>query len=539
MRLFSLLYFIFSTVLLSASPYDMIPPEDPALEDLKYLSLETKRSILSFTPPLAPDEIEQFLEKIDCSSLSPAALEAYDRVQKRLYSQNSLAISGNFFSMSFHANLTIEGRLRFNQDIEWYSPKSGIAPLLSLPIQFHFTDLLQLYFEPIIAMDTEHYDSAEYLNINIPLKANQFDLNLPLRAFVAAGSEWWSFQLGRDRLSYGMGHLGNLVVSDNPDFYEFTRLSFFSHFFKYSFLIIQSPLDITDDIYSGPALQPGTLNKTTQRNFYLHRLDFNFFDVLSFALMEGLMVGNSAIEIRYLNPLIIFHSLYSSWDYDTWTNNGGDMNGSIFSVELNWNIINSLATYGQFVMNEFATPYEIEGWPDSQPPNGLGYLGGIKYSHSFNIWRSLFFFEFIYTDPYLYMNSTPFSSFIWMRRLSLDPSRLRYDYFGYSRDTIAYTLGTEFSKSNTLKISGEFSYLCQGEHTIVWDWQKGRPANQEKTPSGTAEHKLIASAGMQLKPSPHLVLSGNITGIFSLNNYHVKGTNQFGGQAILAANFIL
>jgi hypothetical protein len=256
--------------------------------------------------------------------------------------------------------------------------------------------------------------------------------------------------------------------------------------------------------------------------------------------MEGLMAGNSALEIRYLNPLMIFHSLYSSWDYDHWLLAGdGDFNGSLFSLELNWNIVKALAVYGQFVMTEYSTPYEMKGWPAIQPPNGLGYLFGIEYVHSFNVWRSLFFGEFIYTDPYLYMNSSPFSSFIWMRRLSLDPSRVRYNYTGYPRDTIAGTIGARFFKGDILNVSGEFSFLSQGEHTIAWDWGRGSPYNQEKTPSGIAENKFIASLGVEWKPFLFLVIGGSITGIVSLNNNHLRNADSYGGQAAFFISFLL
>ncbi|MDR1072851.1 MAG: capsule assembly Wzi family protein [Treponema sp.] len=67
---------------------------------------------------------------------------------------------------------------------------------------------------------------------------------MPLRAFVAAGGAWWNFELGRDRLSYGLGRSGNMAVSDTPDYYDMARLSFFSPVFKYSLLVSQMPFTI-------------------------------------------------------------------------------------------------------------------------------------------------------------------------------------------------------------------------------------------------------------------------------------------------------
>jgi hypothetical protein len=281
-----------------------------------------------------------------------------------------------------------------------------------------------------------------------------------------------------------------------------------------------------------------SLDKTTERNLYLHRIDFNLFDVISIGIMEGLMVGNSSLEIRYLSPLMIFHSLYSSWDYPLWGPEQGDLNGSLLSLEVNWNILKAVAVYGQFVMTEYATPYELEGWPDVQPPNGLGYLAGVRYSRSFGAWGSIFYGEFIYTDPYLYMNSSPFASFIWMRRLSLDASRVRFEFIGYPRDTVSLTLGAQFFKDDVLRITGECTYLSRGEHGVSWDWGKGPPYTGERTPSGTAENRIIASAAVLWKAFHGLSLGGGITGIVSLDNNHVRGSDAFGGQVSFLASYV-
>ena len=536
------LFIIFPGFGLFAQPYDMILVGDPVLEDLRYLSLESGKSFLSFTPPLAPDEVKIFLDSIDASLLSAPALEAFYRANSRLSPASPLTLSSDNFALSLNINSTIEARARFNRDVSWEPEHPRIPPALSLPFRFFFADSLQLYFEPIFAVDPEYYHSAEILGLNIPLEADGIDASMPLRAFLAAGGAWWNFQLGRDRLSYGTGRMGNLAVSDSPDYYEFARLSLFSRFIKYSVLINQMPLQITDDLYQFKDPQADNFNRTMQRHFYLHRIDVNLFDRLSIGLMEGLMAGNSPLEIRYLNPMMIFHSFYSGWNYDYWPERKdemGHMNGSIFSVEVNWNVIKALAVYGQFVMNDFATKHELSINPN-QPPNGLGYLAGIRYAHSFDNWAAVFFFEFIYTDPYLYMNSSPFASFIHMRYLSLWSGRAWYSYTGYPRDTIALSLGANFFKGSALSFAGEFSWLSRGEHNkygIVWDWQRGPPATLEKTPSGIAEDNFVMSLAAQWKLFSYFAMNFSIAGIFSHNNDHIAGTNELGGQAAFSVAF--
>ena len=537
--LFACLFF-FENILFAAPPniFDMILVGDPVLEDLRYISLESGKSFLSFTPPLAPAELKIFLDSIDESLLSEPAREAFYRIKKRLKPTAPLSFSGDLFSVFLNINSNIEVKARTNTAIEWYPEYPKISPLISLPLKLFFADSFQLYVEPSLTMDTDYYHDANYFGSNATIDFGEYDFSMPLRAFMALGGGWWNFQIGRDRLSWGTGEMGNLTVSDNPDYYDFLRLSVFSKFVKYSVFISQMPMDVQDNLYTFKDENFSGLIRTMNRYFYLHRIDVNLFQRFSVSLMEGLMVGNSPLEIRYLNPITIFHSLYSSWDYDYWPkseNTRGHMNGSIFSIELNWNILKSLAIYGQFVTNEFTTPQERTEAPP-YPPDGLGHMAGIRYNHSFDSWASVFFFEYANTTPYLYVNSSPFASFIHMRYLS-DSSRARYTFIGYSRDLLAFTLGANFFKYDILKISGLFSILFQGEHDIKYDWERSDAAFAEKNPSGIVERKYIASLSARWKLNSFLAVNGSLTGLYSQNNSHVSGSNETGLQSSLSISF--
>ena len=540
-RLIFASFFVFLICLIYASPYDIIPAGDSVLEDLRFLSLESGHSFLSFHSPLSPSEIKTFLHSIDYDLLTLPARDAYLRVQNRLAPAAPLSFTAENFSITAGINSTLEASLEFNNEISPYPEYPKIKPVLAVPLRFFFADVCQLYFEPAIIVDPQFYRSGGYFNSNIPARFDQIDMTVPLRGFAAAGGSWWSFQLGRDRLSYGTGITGNLAVSDNPAFYDFAMFSFISGYFKYSAMISQMPLAITAEIYDRP-LDSGSLSKTMQRYLYLHRLDLNLFGKLSVGLMEGVMAGNSGIEIRYLNPFIVFHSLFSFWDYPEWDGGSnapdgtGAMNGSLFSAEINWNIIRSLSVYGQFAMNQFATAYKLGLWPD-QPPNGLGYLAGVNYSHSFSKWGSVFYLEFIYTDPYLFMNPSPFASLIHMRTLGYSPDRYEYSFIGYPRDAVTLALGAKFFNSGALIVEGRFLWLSRGEHGIKWDWEKSKDAYSENTPSGTAENKYIFGSGVQWKPLPFLVIDGSIALIFARGNNHVPGADLAGGQAAISLTF--
>jgi len=529
--------FLLLTNSLFALPFDMILTGEDILDDIRFLSIESGKSFLSFTPPLAPGEVRNFLNSIDESSLSQPARNAYYRILDRLTPKARLSYNSKLFSAFVNVNLTLEGKTRFNPDIAWEPRYPERVPIFSFPFRLFFSDYVQLYLE--LDKVASPIDS-EYSNIPIDFSSEYIQGramgDFPYRSFGAAGGSWWNFQIGRDRLFWGTSHTGSLTFSDNASLFDFARLSFFTPYVKYSFIVNQLPLKLNNDLFNNPPPNDWEkyLTHTTERYFYLHRLDASLFNKVNLGVMEGLMVGNAPIELRLLNPLSVFHSFFTWNDYDIWMPDPQrrHMVGSFFSVEFNWNIIKSLAVYGQFVMNEFTLSGESSD-DDRNPPNEFGYLTGIHYTHSFNNWGSLFFLELIYTSPYLYILSTPFGSFIqqdWY-----------YKFIGYPRDTISLTAGAEFFNNDKLSFSGSFSWISSGEHNkdglLKWDWEQSSKAYNESTPSGIAENKFILSLGAKWKPLSYLVLKANIAGIISLNNNNNQDVNAAGGQASISASF--
>jgi hypothetical protein len=532
---------------LFAVPYDMILVGDPVIEDIRFLSLESGKSVPSFTPPFAPHEIKNFISLIDEDSLSVPAKEAYKRIRNRLDPKTPLSLTWDVFSLSLNVDLTFEGRLRTNTDMDWYPVQPKIPSFLSVPLKLNFLDVLQLYVDPAVSIDPYDYKTDEYFSNNLVFFFNNdINGNSPLKTFIAAGGSWWNFQLGRDRLSFGPGISGNLSIADNPPYYEFMRLSFFSNQFKYSLIVNQTPLKISKELYPALDENPDYLTMTTQRYFYLSRVDITLFKVLTLSLMEGVMAGNSALELRYLNPLMIFHNAMTWRDYQNWdapypnSNNPdneyqGHMNGSFFSAEFNWHIIKSLSAYGQFAMTELSIGPELDEGR-TEAPNAIGLMFGLQYSHSFNKWASVFYLECIYTSPFLYINPTPFASIIFMHDVQFVHENHYYYYFGYPRDTFALTAGTRFFNNDKLIINGEFSWIARGEYgkfPIEWNWTK----DHSWAPSGTPENNFILSVGAQWRLFSFLTLKGKLTGIYSLNYNNISGNNEAGGQVSLCANF--
>jgi hypothetical protein len=487
------------------------------------------------------------LEDLNPDTLSVPGLAAYDRIMEAL--NPKLLLPRGIFNLALGVQAAPELRFRTNKDVYWNREIHDSPAFLKIPVNLFFTDYLLLNAEPVLTSEPSAYEDEGVLwNTNLPYLPERVDLNLPLRAFAAAAGPWWSFQIGRDRLSFGSGKTGNLALSDTPDFYDFGRISFFSPYFKYSFLISQLPL-ATDTLFApgfGPA-SSGELTQTTQRYLYLHRMDMRFFHRFSLGFTEGIMAGDSPPELRFFTPLGIFHSFFAWNDYEAWQGTGprgntgeGSLVGSLFSVDLEWAVLPGLALYGQFVMNEFSTFYEKKRWPDTQAPNGLGYLAGLEFAPGFKSWRASFFGEWVYTDPYLYVLSSPFASFISMRRLpELGDKELRYRWLGHpqGRDTMLIALGADFLREPWGFALG-LSFVRKGEHTIHWDWSQGKDSFSEISPSGKPENIFTAQGEVRWKflPGFNLKFYTALSMIFDLRRQE-RSTPEFGLETALSLSY--
>ena len=544
-----LLLILFVTLPLFADPFTMVSAGDPLLEDLRAVVRSQGKSFLSLTPPLSRDEIFSILDEIDPYSLSEPMRMRYERIFENLFPE--LRYDNEYFAFAINANAALEGRYRSNKKVPWLK-KDNISPaVFSFPIHLFFTSLIDLYFEPMLATDPYYYNNpAASWGTNIPWETVRFDLNIPLRAFAAAGGPWWNFQIGRDKLSFGPGKTGNLAVSDNPDYYDFARLSFFGKNFKYSFLISQMPLSLESRnfwLVDDPAsINTNTdLTDTMNRYFYMHRVDIRLFKRLSIGISEGVMAGNASLELRYFNPMMIFHSFFSWMDYPTWQNKEDHhMNGSLLSLDIEWAFLPGWALYGQIIMNEFSTPYEKKNFPD-QAPSGMGYLLGAEYVHSVSDWTLSWYTELVYTEPFLYVLSSPFASMIWMRRSShIGTKELRYDWFGHKdgRDMFLAAAGV-FAHAEKITLSADLSVKVQGEHhkrsdginSIVWDWNKDD--SDQRSPSGNPETSVRTLFGLTYKILPALTLSGHLGGTAVFGAGNKRGNREYGIEAGLTAAY--
>ena len=227
---------------------------DPVYGYIRDLYILEGYGLPSTTGPWSGAELRLMLGAFDNMALDGAAKNLYDTALQIL--------DENAAKPSFKAGLEINEELFINTNTtseyflgrdNWIRGWANEKPFLNFNTEEHIGENFYGFFDLSlgVAKDWKSGDSTERrfgdstLWSNTPfLFANdmkQLDFNMPLRAFVAAGGENWSLQIGRDRLSWGAGTTGNLVVGDHIKYHNMARFTAYDTKFKYTFLISAFP----------------------------------------------------------------------------------------------------------------------------------------------------------------------------------------------------------------------------------------------------------------------------------------------------------
>ena len=180
---------------------------------------------------------------------------------------------------------------------------------------------------------------------------------MPATAYLSSGNDFCTAVIGRGAQTIGRTVSGSMILSPTADRLNYASFTLFSPCLRFS-------------------MQPIELD--TNRFAYFHTISFRPRPNLAFTFSEASLV-NSTLDLRYLNPAMVFHS-YAGWrdDYGKSTDNDPD-NDSVSSVGSQMGLgaefvpLSGVRLYGQFLMNQFQTAYEDSKFPGADSiPNAFG-----------------------------------------------------------------------------------------------------------------------------------------------------------------------
>lgn len=463
----------------------VIPSSSEIYEYLRVILAEQGKVSGIQERPASKDMILNVFEKIDYDKLSDSARLLYSEVMESL---TPTPIYTEKEKLAVDLSLDINLETYFQTDphnVDWIKPELDHMDFITIPIEAWFFNSIYGRWNLSLAKDPFLYgkvpDHDGYWS-NVPVNTSQIDFQFPYVGYFAAGSNHWNLQIGRDTLNYGSGRSGNFLISGNLPYYSFFRAKTYWDAFTFSY----SAIDL--EPWSEDPDTPGTFIQT-KKMLVSHGFTFNFIPRIRIGINESLLqTGFDELSLNYLNPLMIFHNYYM------------DGFNSFLTVDVEVNVWKGINVYGVFALDQVQTAYEIDRYDATAIPNAYGYLIGTEISVPYSDGYWLGTLEWVYTNPWLYLEDST-ASFIWTGQIvsNVDGRYFKELPLGYPSgpDSLNLYASIGYTKPKHYSVEGGYTLRVQGAHNVVDTvWSDDEGAAEMKTPTGIVEttHSLLIEA---------------------------------------------
>jgi len=496
-------------------------------ELVEFITIESGLTLLSSVKPWSEAEVQNILDKIDYSMLSKSGKSAFNRIKELkektlLLYEDGIAIQA---SVEIAAELYLHSS---NNESLWEYGYEERLPVLSLPIEVWFNEnfyaVMEVFLKESRFLITAVDGDGNYLgNItSIPMSLSEVNYHFPARAFMSTGGENWNLQIGRDQLEYGNGESSSLLLSSNPDFFDFIKLKGFSEHFAFTWTYIN--LESWNDSSDGDNLQ---------KSFIDHVLEVRPVDFLTISLNESILMYGEDPELQFISPLLIYHNFF------TW-----ETSNSLMTLGLNFVPITGVCIYGEYALDQLQTGLELElnGAGVNSTPNADGHLLGVKASIPVGQGYINGFFEYIYTSPWMYLRSPEEVSFYWKHREMTNILETRANVikplgYEYGPDTIAFAGEVGYFLPGIFSAAFTVDYIIKGENNIETEYLTGAVAAQMISPTGTPQNKLVLSLNGSYQIFSFLTAQLDLAWLYINNYQHISSASVYDFQSAASLVF--
>lgn len=554
--------------------------DSPIYESVETLFITQGKALPSLAKPWSQDEVEFLLGKLDASLFSANERNIYQFILDQFPEQKVFDFDA-YFSPEFYMHTNTD----FDTSNDWMLTYEKRAPLASVSFENFLVDHFYTYlgFPDFRASkntfvgdeaDTDNWDQYWLGEHHVDTNAAFFyggdnvsyDANYPTRAFLAFGGKGWSTEIGRDRISWGAGETGNMVIDGHVQYHNALRLTAYEKNFKYTFVLSSFPSPeeiqaaehyVDEDGNADPWSEDSSLKGF--KMFIAHRFELRLWnDKIGFAVTEGIMYQpeNHVFDFRILNPFTFYHNYYINSDAN-----------SILQLDLDWAVAPGWNLYYQMAIDEMRFVISESASSPSVHPDAFGFIFGAKniIPTDKGIWKNTV--EFAYTYPYLYLRrqesgaSNPASeadadkydnlNFIIAIRRWVDGS-INYDYqfmgYPYGGDSIVFQLTSKFTVPGNWSAMVRLFYLVHGDKWMEGEnltvensyWWKGQDAYHTHTPSGgfwNATRRLVLGFNGQRQWTEKWKTYGELDCMHVFNKDGVFGNDGWDVQCGLGASY--
>jgi hypothetical protein len=527
------LFFLMTGDLFALPAQKIIPPDSCVYEALSVISREQAKIFFNDSS-LTVAQVQAILGSLDPEKFSDEGLRLFDELSSFLDSPYSLGLKSGAFGIGIDWALRGEGYYKTNQETAWIHDYHHRDPFARAAFSISLDPWFNAEIEPYVGTN-EYAATLHESYINLPLDpVSQFDIHFPKWANFSAGVpvdkvSGFNFAIGIGNDFWGRTRTGSIVLSEYPERTSYAQLTLYSPYVKYGAEVMQHQVN---------------------KYQYMHYLHFRFFSIITLSFTEGVMV-NAPLELRFLNPLSVFHGFESYKTYDDYNEDignteveeptGGSRIGSYLGVKLEAQPWKYMRFYGLFAMNQLQLGIEKDNWNEDLTPDALAFQGGAEFSLPFHRGFWIFGLEGIYTYPFMYVLHDKNWSF-YKQLDEVDNMDVRY-WIGtpFGPDSIAGTLWLGYHRLNIWSL--EFSFVCaaQGERsgTDIFDRKAEdyRPSHDYYDmvvpPTGTPINTYTFSLRGTWTPLPWLRIGFEPGYRIVTNAGHVSGKTEQGFEFVL------
>ena len=552
--------FSFQFSMYARGAQDLVPAGHWVYDSVTEISLEA--GILNFlgTAPATIRQIQLYLDEVDYDALSDVGRAEYDKIERYFAEEPFKLVNSDILFVGFEPSINIAGFYKTSDDIDWVYDRYERQPMLDVPATIGCGDYVTMKMDVILAQNKgASLHNNNYTNIFY--SADHFDINFPDNSYFSTGFMFTEktgigFQIGKGSRSIGRTLTGSMIWSEYLTGVSYAQLELYSPAFKYTGAVSQFNVD---------------------KYMYHHQIEARLFKKFQITFMEGLLV-NAPLELRYLNPWMIFHGIAAWREYDPDDDDPESHTCDYFGINVQFTPVKHTRFYGTFAMTQFQTPYETSHYGDSATPNGLGAQFGNETFIPHGNARWHIGLEGSWADPYLYIKESPNWSMVRTYSENMGDKAIFYEWIGspFGPDTISGELTVGYEVPDAWSVDFIYLFMARGEQSGInvfkklyaatgWGGQKTEfdmtdgsddlanwayPDKSSQSnwkelrdaiaPTGTPEYVNRISVRGTYKPQKYLTVTVQPSYTVILNRNHEQGNTAHGFEiaAAVSVNFI-
>ena len=537
---------------LFASPrgkQELVLSDSWVYDALNSITMEQGISTFADQAPLTIGEIQVYLSEVDYENLSTVGKKNYDRIMEYI-ANGSMSFNFGLISFGIDPEVNLEGYYKTNDALDWVYDRFSKKPFIDVDVNFMAGDYFTLA-TGIILSDNKCTFNSDDNYVNVPYLPGYFDINFPHYGYGSTGlflndTTGINFRLGLGPQSIGRTLTGSVIMSEYFTDSSWFNLEIFSPNIRYNMNITEFNVD---------------------KYMYTHRFDVRFFNKVQFTVMESMLV-NSPIELRFFNPLTVFHGTAAWEDYG-----GHETNVCAYMCfMLTYVPVKYFRIYGLFAQDQWQTIYEKVNWPSDTTPNAIALQLGAELYYPYKDGYFHGWIEGVYTDPFMYIKESPNWSLVRTYRENIGDMDSLYEWTGtpLGPDTIAGKLTFGYEVPDKWSVTGSYLFKAAGQYSdtkvfdnfpgLSWGGTDKNPdlanwvypdsekagglefAKEQQSwlaPSGTPEYVNTIALRGTFCPTPYLSLALQPSFTFTFNHDNQRGEFECGGEIIFSSHLVL